>query len=234
VLSLVVPAREVVRATPRTRVITLDLEAHAFSFAAGQAVLAGLADSPVRRPYSIACSPFHARATNTIELLVQIDDHRDPDPHLERVKPGTQLALEGPFGSFGLTFPVVEPEVLLVGGGTGIAPLRSILGELLARQRDIKASVAYSARAPEEFAFLDELTGLASAGRIELHLRVTREGASPWTGARGRIDAVAMRTALKTTETRCLICGPPGFVTDVVALLKSAGVADQRIGWEAS
>ena len=166
-------------------------------------------------------------------MLVQIDDHSAPDPHLERVDIGTEVRIEGPFGSFGLPLPVEERHVLFVAGGTGIAPLRSMLGELLNEQPDILATLLYSARTPQEFAFLDELAALAEAGRLTMNLTVTRDADSRWTGRRGRFDATNVREALKTTSTRCLVCGPPSLVTSTIAQLKDAGVAEERIGWEA-
>jgi ferredoxin-NADP reductase len=141
-------AREVVTATPRTRIITIDLDTQAFTFRAGQAVLAGRADGALKRPYSIACSPGQARRSNAIELLVQTDDHRVPDPHLERVTAGTALRIEGPFGSFGLSQPLTEPRLLLIAGGTGIAPLRAILWDTLEHRAAVDIHLIYSARSP--------------------------------------------------------------------------------------
>ena len=72
--SLVLPVRAAIQATPRTRIIHSDLSGSDFQFKAGQAVFAGLAAGKIRRPYSIACSPTHAREQGMLELLVQIDD----------------------------------------------------------------------------------------------------------------------------------------------------------------
>jgi ferredoxin-NADP reductase len=218
-----------VAATPRTRIIVADLGERGFVFHAGQAVFAGLADGTVRRPYSIACSPRQSRQERAIELLVQVDDVASPDPHLELAEAGTLLRIEGPFGSFGLPSPLAERRLLLVAGGTGIAPLRAILWDTLDREPDVALTLIYSARAPEEFAFLEELGQLESAHRIELVLTVTRPSATTWTGSRGRIDQALMTATLKTAETRCLLCGPSGFVADVTALLTDAGVARDRI-----
>ncbi len=126
--SLIIPARTITQSTPRTRIIVGDLGTQTFEFRAGQAVTVGLAEGTVRRPYSIACSPNQASRTRAVELLVQIDDHAAPDPHLERAAPGTLLRIDGPFGSFSLPSALLERRILLIAGGTGIAPLRSICG----------------------------------------------------------------------------------------------------------
>jgi ferredoxin-NADP reductase len=221
-----------VQATARTRIITVDLRGVSFPFSAGQAVLVGLAESAVTRPYSIACSPRQAREMQGLELLVQIDDHAAPDPHLEQAVPGTPLRLSGPFGSFGLPRPMPERRLLLIAGGTGIAPLRSMLWDALERRAVDRIALVYSARGPAEFAFLDEFRQLAASGQLDLHLTITRDGAAEWGGRRGRVDAALIDAAIDSPETRCLICGPPTLVTDAVALLKSAGVPEHQVGWE--
>jgi ferredoxin-NADP reductase len=228
VQTVVLAATRVVQATPRTRLLTLSIADQPFAFSAGQAVYAGLADGTVRRPYSIASSPTSSRASAALELLVQIDDHS----HLERVVEGTPVRVEGPFGSFGLPLPIAERHVLFIAGGTGIAPLRAMLGELQALAPAVRSTLFYSARSPQEFAFRDELEALVARQRLTLHLTVTRDQDSPWTGARGRFGRDQIVSAL-TADTRCVVCGPPALVTDSIALLKAAGVSEERIGWEA-
>jgi len=229
VQRLALAARDIQQATPRTRIITLDLGAHAFRFRAGQALHVGLAGSEVRRPYSIACSPTQSRQTNTLELLVQIDDHVAPDPHLERAVRDSTLHIDGPFGDFGVPTPIPEQHLLFIAGGTGIAPLRSILWETLEQQPAVHVGLVYSARSPEEFAFFEELRQLASAGRIDLRLTITRDTHSGWRGERGRIDESLIRDVLKTVDTRCLVCGPTTLVAHATTLLKAVGVSEERI-----
>ncbi|HUE90269.1 MAG TPA: FAD-dependent oxidoreductase [Vicinamibacterales bacterium] len=227
--TLLIPTRTVVAATPRTKIIVADLGDRNFSFRAGQAVFAGLAESPVKRPYSIACSPQQAGRDKAIELLVQIDDHTAPDPHLEGATPGTLLRIEGPFGSFALPAPLPERRVLLIAGGTGIAPLRSIMWHLLETASGVDVTLVYSARRADEFAYLAELGSLKTERRIDLFLTVTRESDQTWTGTQGRVDSALLTSVLDTQETRCVICGPSGFVGDVSALLTSSGVPRERI-----
>jgi ferredoxin-NADP reductase len=197
-------------------------------------VFAGLEESPVRRPYSIACSPRQARRAGAIELLVQIDDHQAPDPHLERAVAGTLLRVEGPFGSFQLPSPLVEHHLLLIAGGTGIAPLRAMMWEALEREPAPAISVLYSARSAEEFAYWDELTALAGDGRIRFATTVTRDSAvSSWGGVRGRIGEPLIASMLEAApDTRCVVCGPAGLVETATLLLKQMGVSGNRIQTE--
>lgn len=226
--SITVPVREVILATPRSRGISLAIGSSEFVFSAGQAVMVGLNGSPLRKPYSIASAPWEVAKTGLMQLLIQIDDSA-LDPHLERATPGTKLDIEGPFGTFGLPTGLSSAPLLFIAGGTGIAPLRSMLMEGLARGGVAPIAVVSSARSPEEFAYRSELDALHHAGRINAHFTVTRDEGGWWTGRRGRIDQALLKNALPSTEARCLICGPPQLVSDTKNLLESIGVPGDRI-----
>ncbi len=246
---ITLPVREVVFATRRARGISLDLGDAAFPFSAGQAVMVGLNGSPLRKPYSIASAPWEVTRTGVMQLLIQIDDSA-LDPHLERATPGTQVDVEGPFGTFGLPAGESEEPLLFLAGGTGIAPLRSILMDRLmpafaapfasastsakaptdrsARQAQV-IHVIYSARSADEFAFRTELDALEQAGRITIHFTVTRDEGGAWPGRRGRIDHALIEDTLPSRDARCLICGPPRMVADAKDWLEKIGVPAERI-----
>lgn len=223
-----VRVRHVTHATPRTRILTLDFSGTAFPFAAGQAVMVGLHASPLSKPYSIASAPWELQQTGTLQLLTQIDNTGSPDPHLELATPGTLIDVEGPFGSFGLPLEFDTVPLLFLAGGTGIAPLRSMLMDRLARPRVPAIGVVFSARSAEEFAYRAELEAMAAAGRIKVWFTVTRPD-EQWTGRRGRIDAALLTEALTSLDTCCLACGPPALVSGVTELLLKAGVKPDRV-----
>lgn len=225
---ITVPVRQITRATPRIRILNLDLRSVEFSFTAGQAVMLGLSGSPLRKPYSIASAPWEVTKSGIMQVLVQVEDSGGLDPHLELASPGTMLDLDGPFGSFGLPERVEHP-LLFVAGGTGIAPLRSMLIEHVARPTKFSAVLVYSARAVDEFAFRPELAALEAAGRIASYFTVTREENSEWQGRRGRISEVLLKEALPSSDSTCLVCGPPQLVNDTRLLLMTLGVVEARI-----
>jgi CDP-4-dehydro-6-deoxyglucose reductase len=226
--QITLTVRHVSNATPRTRLINLDLSNSSFTFTAGQAVMVGLRDSPLRKPYSIASAPWELEKTGVLQLLAQIDDTGSLDPHLELASPGTLIDLEGPFGTFGLPPEFDAVPLLFVAGGTGIAPLRSILMERLSRPRVPAIAVVYSARSPEEFAYRSELGVLATADRIRLAMTVTRsEGV--WEGRRGRIDEALLKQMLPSIDCCGLTCGPPQLVADATQFLIRLGVSAGRI-----
>lgn len=220
---ITVPVRQIARATPRIRILNLDLRAVEFTFNAGQAVMLGLSGSPLRKPYSIASAPWEVVKSGIMQVLVQVEDSGGLDPHLELASPGTLLDVEGPFGSFGLPERVDRP-LLFVAGGTGIAPLRSMLVEHLSRPTAHPVALIYSARSVGEFAFRPELAALESAGRVSSYFTVTRDDSSAWQGRRGRISEALLKEALPSTDSICLVCGPPQLVNDARSQLEKLGV----------
>jgi ferredoxin-NADP reductase len=228
---LTLSVRALVAATPQTRILRLDLADAPFPFRAGQAALIGSHGQPDRRPYSIASSSEDARLYGRLEFLLRVDSGGDVGFHLTDLRIGARIDLEGPFGSFTLPDATDAAGFLFVAGGTGIAPLRSMLRHLIAQGERRPISVLYSARTPDEFAYGAELRRLARAGKILLTMTVTGE-ASAWSGERGRIGAAHLTTALPTPDALTFVCGPPSLVDDVPPLLLELGVPSARVRTE--
>jgi ferredoxin-NADP reductase len=226
---LSLPIRELLTETPRARLLRLALDGRRFAFEAGQAVLAGTADQNIRKPYSIACAPEQASSRDALELLVQVDERGSAAPHLTNLEPGRIVEVEGPYGSFVFPPGSTERDVLLVAGGTGIAPIRSILWHVLLGNLAAKVGVIYTARTPRELAFAAELEALAQAGRIELKMAATRAADGSFMGVRGRIDRRDLAAMLAGPGRLCFVCGPSSLLEDVPPMLRSLGVAADRI-----
>jgi glycine betaine catabolism B len=224
---LTLPIREVLPATPRARIARLELGGHAFDYAPGQAVTVANHGQEKRRPYSIAAAPEDARRDGCLELLVGVNADGAPGPHLT-LAPGQLVDVEGPLGSF--TFPPQpeEQRFVFIAGGTGISPLRAMmLRALHLPHREI--GLFYSARTPEDFAYQQELRGLAEAGEIELRQTVTRATDADWTGPRGRLNRDALAELVHDPATLCFICGPPALVAEMPKILADLGIPRQRI-----
>lgn len=219
--------------TPRSRLVSFDIRNQPFSFQAGHAVMVGRHGQSERRPYSIACSPEQAVETQQLELLITVEPDGMFGPHLDPVLPGIMLDVEGPIGTFVLPPVSIDGRVLFVAGGTGIAPLRSMLDHILRRRNGPRVSLLYSARRGDEFAFIEELQRHAAAGRIELHQTVTRDESSAWSGRRGRIGRSHFEAVLHDPgRTVCVVCGPEPLVSESVSTLKGLGVPEEHIRTE--
>ena len=222
--------------TPRSRLLQIDLRDNLFPFRAGQAVLIGMHGQAERRPYSIACSPERARETSRLELLVALEDDGGLGPHLVSPSPGVLVDIEGPLGTFVFPEEAQQEWLLFVAGGTGIAPLRSMIDHVMRRHPSRQVSVLYSARRSDEFAFIEELREHAKSRRLELHQTVTRDDSSAWAGGRGRIGRSHFEAVLhEAANTLCFVCGPREMVAESVLSLQGLGVPPDAIrteGWK--
>jgi ferredoxin-NADP reductase len=225
---LTLPIREVLPATPRARIVRVDLGEEHFPYLPGQALLIGTHGHEPRQPYSIAGAPEDAEHDRWLELLVRVSSEVSPGPHLT-LEPGAIVDIEGPFGGFTFRPEAGDRRFVFIAGGTGIAPLRAMLRHALHGPHE-QIGLFYSARTPGEFAYERELQSLAREGRIELRQTVTRDVASDhWTGARGRIGLDDLAPLIHHPATMCFVCGPPALVEEMPRLLGELGVARRRI-----
>jgi ferredoxin-NADP reductase len=225
------PIKEVRPATPRARVVRIDLQGADFPYLAGQAVLVGDAGHDRRRPYSIADAPEIAARDGCLELLVGLDADGTAGPHLTLAS-GAEVDIEGPFGRF--TFPTATDErrFLFIAGGTGIAPLRAMLRHALRVPHDA-IGVLFSARTASEFAYQEELRALAERRAIDLQLRVTRDSVpDSWTGTTGRFGSADLASLVHDRATLCFVCGPPALVEEIAKALEVLGVPRRCIRTE--
>jgi NAD(P)H-flavin reductase len=232
VTFLTLPLARVDRASPRARLLSIDLSGHTFEYLAGQAVMMAAHGAAVRRPFSIACSPERAGETHALELLIAMEGGSDD---LSWATTGALVDVEGPMGGFTFPAALTEARLLFVAGGTGIAPVRAMLDHALRRHPAKKISLLYSTRRSDEFAFIDELRAYERNGRLELHQTVTRDDGTSWDGKRGRVGRSHFEAVLHDpTGTLCFVCGPPSLVSESAATLKELGVPDALIrteGW---
>jgi ferredoxin-NADP reductase len=225
------PLRDVAVATPRARIVRVDLQDTPFPYQPGQAIWVGTEGQDQRKPYSMASSPDDVQRDGCLELLVGVDTEGEAGPHLQ-LTPGSMVVIDGPVGRF--TFPdaPVESRFLFIAGGTGIAPLRAMLRHSITVPHDT-IGLMYSARLPEEFAYADEFRAMAEAGVVELRMTVTRDvGPGSWTGPRGRITRAELEPLLHDARTLCFVCGPPALVDEMPKLLETLGVAPERVRTE--
>jgi ferredoxin-NADP reductase len=224
---LTLAIRDVHPATPRARLVRIDLAGHRFDYQPGQAVLLARHDYEPRQPYSIAAAPEDAARDGALELLVGLDAAGEPGPHIT-LDAGSLVDVEGPAGRFIFTGEPADTACVFIAGGTGIAPLRAMLRRAL-MSPNRRIGLCYSARTPSEFAFEDEWRALARRGRIDYRQTVTRENAGDWRGQRGRIGLADLAPLVRDPDAIYFVCGPPALVDDVPKLLDNLGVTRDRV-----
>jgi ferredoxin-NADP reductase len=199
-----------------------------FAYRAGQAAFLGIPSQAERLPYSIASAPEESEPGRYLEFLLKLESG-GWGTHLAGLRRGSKIEVDGPMGTFMFPRHPEEREFLFVAGGTGIAPLRSMIAHASITQQRGRLHLLYSARTPLDFAYLPELKRYAKEGKFDLLLTATREVPQKWRGDRGRITSAHLARLLRTPETLCFVCGPAAMVDDVPRMLVELGVDGERI-----
>jgi ferredoxin-NADP reductase len=218
------------RSTPTSRVLRLAVGDHPFAYRAGQAAWLRLDSDGERTPYSIASAPEETSRQGWLEFLVKTDQSNRFGAHADELRRGSTVLVHGPIGTFVFPDSPAERRFLFIAGGTGIAPLRSMLRHAIDAQVPGRKALLYSARTPDEFAYLSELRALARHGAVDLTLTLTGS-ADRWRHSRGRAG-IDLLEPLVDEETLCFLCGPPSMITEVPEILRSLGVPQRRIRME--
>jgi len=168
---------------------------------------------------------FSAAPTSTC-WRITVAASGDHTSRLQHVRPGTRVMVSGVYGH--LTAGLRRRRgVLLVGGGSGITPLRALL-ETFPRGTDVR--VVYRARGPEDLMLKAELDALAAARGKEVDYLLGQRHVDP------RRDATSPRVLHKLVPDArardAYVCGRSGFVDAVVGSLRSNGVPDEQIHTE--
>ena len=150
------------------------------------------------------------------------------------LKPGDKATISGPFGEF--FAKDTDAEMVFVGGGAGMAPMRSHIFDQLKRlDSKRKISFWYGARSRREMFYVEDFDGLA-ADHDNFQWHVALSDSTPedeWTGYTGFIHNVLYENYLKDHEApedcEYYMCGPPVMNAAVINMLKDLGVEEDNI-----
>lgn len=183
-----------------------------------------------QRSYSIASAP----EDEFLELTVEKLDDGEVSPFLvDELRVGDLVELRGPIGEYFVWTSALGGPLLLVAGGSGIVPFRSMLRHHAARQSDADVRVLHSSRSLSTVIYHDELMKLESP-RVTVHHTLTRERSSGWTGRRRRLDDEIIAELAWSPVVRPLayVCGPTSFVEAVADSLVRLGYDPSTIRTE--
>ena len=197
-------------------------------------------DEPTLRAYSMANYP---EEEGIIMLNVRIATPPPGRLHLPAgkmssyifsLKAGDKVTISGPFGEF--FAKETENEMVFIGGGAGMAPMRSHIFDQLKRlQSKRKMSFWYGARSKREMFYEDDYNGLAAENdNFEWHVALSDpQPEDNWDGMTGFIHNVLHEQYLKDHEApedcEYYMCGPPMMNAAVIHMLKDLGVEDENI-----
>jgi len=174
------------------------------------------------RHFSIASAPYE----DTLMVATRMRDSAFKRV-LKTLLLETEVKIEGPFGNLRLHNDAARPAVV-VSGGIGITPFRSILMQAAKEKRSHRIFFFYANRRPEDAPFLDDMVRLARENpRLTFVPTMTEMDGShlPWEGERGRIDQHLLTRYLKgATSAIYYVTGPPAMVKGLRTLLKASDV----------
>jgi ferredoxin-NADP reductase len=208
------------------------------SFVAGQHVdlrLTAPDGYQAQRSYSIASAPEMA---DTFELGIELMPDGEVSPFFhEVVAPGDTIEFRGPIGGHFNWQAADGGPILLVGGGSGVVPLMSILRDRANAAPEVPMTLIYSARTVADVIFREELHRYADEGQgFRLYLAVTRERSADPRHHSGRMDDALVGRALVDFEgkrpLRTYVCGANRFVEAATKLLIGMGIEPAQVRTE--
>jgi len=173
----------------------------------------GLASNP-NRPESFC---FTVRAVGSVTNA------------LHKLKVGDTIGVRGPFGN-GFPFEEIKGKnVLFVGGGIGLPPLRSLIEPMLDNRSAFgDFQILYGARTPADLVYKDRLKEWEKMSEIRFMMTVD-VGDAGWTGNVGVVTTLFPKANIIVENTVSFVCGPPIMIRFVILELLSLGFAPENI-----
>ena len=198
-------------------------------------------DEPVIRAYSMANYP-EEKGIIKFNIRIASPPPRGPEgippgkmsSYVFSLKPGDKITVSGPYGEF--FAKDTKAEMVFIGGGAGMAPMRSHIFDQLKRLKsDRKISFWYGARSKREMFYVEDYDGLAAEfDNFEWHVALSDpQPEDNWEGYTGFIHNVLYEEYLKDhpapEDCEFYMCGPPVMNAAVIKMLKDLGVEDENI-----
>lgn len=189
-----------------------------------------LTDEPVYRAYSIASAPG---ACGEIELEIRLVPDGICSTYVHRhLKPGDPVTINGPYGSF--TLREGAREMICIAGGSGMAPIKSILLDMAARGIRRPVRYFFGARARRDLFLVEEMRALEQRlpGFRFIPALSAPEPGDAWDGETGLITEVVARQVQRGEATEAYLCGSPFMIDACVTVLREKGLPDERIFYD--
>jgi Na+-transporting NADH:ubiquinone oxidoreductase subunit F len=214
------------------REIEIDLvDPPAMTFLAGQYVqfvVPGTENDPqpLYRAYSMASPP--SRPNRLALLFARVPDGACTSFVFGKLKLGDAVTVNGPFGSFYVREG--QRPVVIVAGGSGIAPVRAMLMDMSERRVSRSAVFFFSAHSRADLVYTDDLRALQrrlpSLRYVPVLSRPLPE--DRWDGERGGLPSVLARLLPPLDEYEAYLCGGPGLIDASISAMRSKGLRAER------
>ena len=214
---------DIIEETPTIKTFILEPD-KAISFKTGQFMeltVRGLGEAP----FTPSSNP---KIEDTMELTIM--DVGRVTSRLHKMKKGETVALRGPYGEGYSLDRFRGREILIVGGGVGLAPLRSLILDLL---NDInkykKVVIKYGARTPKDIVYKEQVREWAKSKSLSVELTVDR-GDDKWGGNVGLITTLLKKDmGINIKDSVAVVCGPPIMMKFTTFKLVELGYKDEDL-----
>lgn len=145
------------------------------------------------------------------------------------LQPGEELGVRGPYGNFFDVDAARGQNLVFVGGGIGLAPLRALIHEVLHRRRNFgEVVILYGARTPADLVYLAELAQLATRPDLRVELTVD-VGSADWKGHVGVVPELVKKAPEDFAGWMAFVCGPGIMIRFTAQALLHRGVQPDRL-----
>jgi Na+-transporting NADH:ubiquinone oxidoreductase subunit F len=217
-----------------TRLVRFSLNGDALSFKPGQYVQLLVPGTDQFRAYSIASPPSTADGNSDhrfFELIVRYVPGGLCTGWIHKaLQVGDRVKLTGPFGDFFLREDS-QREIVAIGGGSGMAPMRSIIMHLAEQGMPRRTSLFFGARTRRDLFYVDVFRDIEkrfSNFRYFPALSEPRPEDS-WTGEIGFVTQVAARHVSPDGTKEAVLCGPPPMIDAAMRVLPRLGISPEHI-----
>jgi sulfhydrogenase subunit gamma (sulfur reductase) len=175
-------------------------------------------------PFSISSSPTRR---GTFELGIRnVGMLTDV---LHRMEAGEKVGIRGPFGSGFNVDDFKGKDVMIIAGGIGLVPVRSLINYILDNRDDFgRLIILYGSKTEQDLLFTDELKMWEDDPKVEYHVTVDN-GSDDWKGNTGVITTLIPGLDIDLANTKAVIVGPPIMYRFVLMSLNSKGLPEENI-----
>jgi len=208
--------------------VRLDLVDDRMPFVAGQFVNVEIPGTGLVRTFSLANSPAQ---DGEVELICKLYPDGAWSRFLKEADPGTAVNVHGPYGQ--LKVHLSHRPILMIAGGSGLAPLLSMLRDLAAKECDRPVSLFFGARTEADLYIVDEIREIgAGIAEFEFYPVLSQSWTQDWPGETGMVTDAIRRWRSELAHD-VYMCGPPPMIDAAVPLLLDAGVRPRNVYFDA-
>lgn len=214
--------------TEDIRFLRLELDVP-MKFVAGQFVNVSPPGSNASRSYSMANPPSQP---GVVELIVKLLPGGFFSGYLrERARPGDRIVVQGPYGM--LRIRLSHRRILMVAGGSGMAPLLSMLKDLADKRNTRPVTFFFGARRASDLYFEERIRELEQAMPLDFIPALSDEWPADWQGQTGLVSSAIARRLPNLEGYDAYLCGPPPMINATRPLLIAGGVRERNIYFDA-